>query len=287
MPNEPGGAIQVLDNTMEAINQALAQVLERVDDLKGLRGPVTIHDRLSVAAPLDPLDAINLDTLVGDFVGNMATPFSWPGLGNTQRPGELQGEDSQLDAADPLLWLLTDRFLTPEEGLLNPHDPFLWLLGNTAGSGTGTGGQPQNPPPNVAAASAIGAVLDRYAAEDHAHGITTGSFTITGTGFTVDPTGTALYALVGPVVVLFLPALTGTSDATTFTLTGLPAAVTPTRESFHYARVQDNTAAFSVGMLQLTAASTTVTLYTTAAAAAWTAGGTKSFGASWYTYALL
>jgi hypothetical protein len=52
-----------------------------------------------------------------------------------------------------------------------------------------------------------------------------GSFTITGTGFTANPTGTAFWRRIGPVVIINLPALSGTSNATTFTLTGIPAAI--------------------------------------------------------------
>ena len=57
----------------------------------------------------------------------------------------------------------------------------------------------------------------------------TGTFTITYTGFTANPTATAAWARTGNVVTLFLPGGTGTSNATTFTATGLPAAINPVR----------------------------------------------------------
>jgi hypothetical protein len=54
-----------------------------------------------------------------------------------------------------------------------------------------------------------------------------GTFTITLTGFTANPTGTAVYSVTNNVVTLFIPALTATSNATTMTATGLPAAIQP------------------------------------------------------------
>jgi hypothetical protein len=115
----------------------------------------------------------------------------------------------------------------------------------------------------------------------------TESFTIGSTGFAADPSGTALYALLdGGVVALFLPALTGTSDATTFTLTGLPAAITPTQTSWHQV-VATNNGVDVAGLLKLTGASTTIDLYASVTAGLWTALGTKALLPTWITYALL
>lgn len=52
-----------------------------------------------------------------------------------------------------------------------------------------------------------------------------GTFTATGTGFTVNPTVTAKYKVENGVVDLSIPLLTGTSNATSFTVTGLPACI--------------------------------------------------------------
>lgn len=101
------------------------------------------------------------------------------------------------------------------------------------------------------------------------------SFTITGTGFAADPTATAHWRIYDDKVFLEIPELTGTSDATTFTLTGMDTAITPTTTSWQVIRITDNgTAAF--GLALLTASSTTITLYPTAAAGAWTNSGTKT-----------
>lgn len=289
MPNEQGGAIQVLDNTVEAINQALAQLLERVDDLKGLRGPVTIHDRMGVDAPLDPTDAVNLESLINDFASNLGAPYAWPVLTNTQRPSEMQGEDSQLDPADPLLWMLTDRFVIDEEGL-DLHDPFFWLF-TSASIESGSGQEPQNAPPEVAASSAIGTILERYAAEDHTHGVTTGTFTVTGTGFTATVDGTATYVVVASrFAVVFLPTLTGTSNATTFTLTGIPAVLQPATLTgwSPVLRGQDNGVNAGNKLVEILAASGTWNVWNGMnVATAWTAGGVKTLYATWLAYVLL
>ena len=56
-----------------------------------------------------------------------------------------------------------------------------------------------------------------------------GSFTPTHTGFSSAPSGTVQWSREGSLVTLQLPFLTGTSDATTWTITNLPAVLTPTR----------------------------------------------------------
>jgi hypothetical protein len=56
-----------------------------------------------------------------------------------------------------------------------------------------------------------------------------GTFTITYTGMTGSVTGTAVWARIGSLVMLYLPAATGTSNAATFTATGLPTAIQPAR----------------------------------------------------------
>jgi hypothetical protein len=51
MPNESEGPIQLFDNSVPSINLALAQVLERLDAVKGLRGDPTIYAATTVGAP--------------------------------------------------------------------------------------------------------------------------------------------------------------------------------------------------------------------------------------------
>ena len=116
------------------------------------------------------------------------------------------------------------------------------------------------------------------------------SFTLTGTGFAVNPTATALAVLFTPLVVLYVPSLTGTSNATGFTLTGLPAALQPTQASNHITLITDGQggATDAYGLLQLAAGSLTVTMVSpVSATGVWTASGTKTVHACWVIYALL
>lgn len=282
MPNQNSGPVQVLDNTAASINQALAQVLERIDDLRGLRGPITLHDRVTVGAPIDGGDAINLSTLLSDFINTGGQPASWRNLGAIGRQNEMQGEDPEIDLGDPAIWAVTDRAITPEDIELSPSEPFLWLLGASRSEG---GTEPENAPPNVDTTSSIGTVVGRYAREDHTHGVSTDSFTITGTGFVANPTGTAYYAKVGPVVALFVPELTDTSNATTFTLTGLPAAITPTQTTYA-AILQTDNGTDGLGFARFNASSTTVDLFVNPLAA-WTAAGAKRLYPQFFIYALV
>jgi hypothetical protein len=56
-----------------------------------------------------------------------------------------------------------------------------------------------------------------------------GSFTFTATGMSTTPTGTGFWVRLGNMVLLLLPAITGTSNANTFTYTGLPAEIQAAR----------------------------------------------------------
>lgn len=112
------------------------------------------------------------------------------------------------------------------------------------------------------------------------------TFTASAVGFTAAVTGTASYTLVGGTVLLFLPELTGTSNATTFTITGLPAAITPVRTSNHVVTVSDSTTDI-YGLLRLTAASTTITMLSALQANGdWGNSGTKAVLPTWVAYGL-
>lgn len=111
-------------------------------------------------------------------------------------------------------------------------------------------------------------------------------FTAAGTGFTAAVTGTASYVLVGGVVVLFLPDLTGTSNSTAFTITGMPAAITPTRTSNHVVTITDTTTDV-YGLLRLTASSTTITMLSSLQANGdFGNSGSKGLFATWISYGL-
>lgn len=56
MSNNTEGLIQVFGNSVAEINDALRQVLERLDKQKGLRGRAEVHDRLGASAPTETGD---------------------------------------------------------------------------------------------------------------------------------------------------------------------------------------------------------------------------------------
>ena len=112
---------------------------------------------------------------------------------------------------------------------------------------------------------------------------TEGTFTATATGMTASVTGTAHYRIVGKVGVLFLPNLIGTSNAATFTVTGLPAALTSVDVTRHWAPIQDN-GVLSHGVITVSGMSLTV--YRDVAGTGWTASGTKALFGHTITYAL-
>lgn len=119
---------------------------------------------------------------------------------------------------------------------------------------------------------------------------TQGSFTITLTGFTAGVTGTAVYSITNNVVTLFIPALTGTSNATTMTATGLPASITPAtaHNGFAMAFIDNGATGSTPGRADISAAST-ILFYAAAwnNSSSWTNSGTKGLtsGAT-FTYNL-
>lgn len=68
MSNESLGPINVADLSIFAINDALRQVVDRIDEAKGLRGRAVIFDRTQVGTPTEATDAVNLGTASGTIV---------------------------------------------------------------------------------------------------------------------------------------------------------------------------------------------------------------------------
>lgn len=118
-----------------------------------------------------------------------------------------------------------------------------------------------------------------------------GTFTGTITGCTTSPTGTCKYVVMGNIVTLLLSTITGTSNTTSLTMTGLPAAIQPATAQNIICTVEDNTANI-VGMAQVNAGSGTVTFFRDVLATGalsttgFTAAGTKGFSSPTITYLL-
>lgn len=102
---------------------------------------------------------------------------------------------------------------------------------------------------------------------------TSGSMSMSATGVTGVATRTVYYAKAGSVVTLHFPVATATSNATTFTYTGLSASLTPARTQnlpVWDSALQDNSAN-TTGYIVVSG--TTVTFNKTSGS--WTASGTK------------
>lgn len=112
-----------------------------------------------------------------------------------------------------------------------------------------------------------------------------GSFTATLTGCTTSPTGTVNYAKIGNVVTLsFAASITGTSNTTVATITGLPTAVRPASQHVLNARVLDNGAA-AITLVRIETDGT-ITLFSNMGGWNFTASGTKGIGQDDITYLL-
>jgi trimeric autotransporter adhesin len=111
-----------------------------------------------------------------------------------------------------------------------------------------------------------------------------GTYTATGTGFTANPTGTAKYYRTGKSSVMInLPLLAGTSNAASFTVTGLPASLVPsTTKRFSVTNlITDNSTTYAVGFID-TQTNAVMTVYyattLTNMTSVFTGSGTKGFG---------
>lgn len=112
--------------------------------------------------------------------------------------------------------------------------------------------------------------------------INTGSYTGTLTGCTTSPTGTIEWSLTGDVVTLQIPTISGTSNSTSATITGMPASIRPSTASSGIGiTVDSGTAAIGRIVVETTG---TITLYNSVTAAGFTAAGTKGIQFSTITY---
>jgi|ERR1700677_268293 len=123
-------------------------------------------------------------------------------------------------------------------------------------------------------------------------GTSTGTFSGTLTGMSAGGTGTVTYWVTNGVACLF-GNFTGTSNATTMTLTGLPAAVVPTRPSVVFVALENNTVQLIQGFALPSTGSSIITFgfYTAinvGAEASFTSTGTKGFdpAGSFFCYPL-
>lgn len=102
------------------------------------------------------------------------------------------------------------------------------------------------------------------------------AFTATATGMTTSPTGIVNYTRVGNIVTLDFPLISGTSNNTQFTLTGMPTNIRPVGAGKRVlVRITDNSGAISLGTAHIQT-SGVIDIGVGAASSAFTASGTKS-----------
>jgi hypothetical protein len=126
-----------------------------------------------------------------------------------------------------------------------------------------------------------------YAAMRTALGVPTtkGTYNGTLTGFTTSPVTTIDYVVVGDLCTLNIAGQSGTSNATTFTITGMPAAARPVSQRRCVVTIQNNgTHAFGLALI---ASGGTITLSRDASGANWTASGVKGINFTTITYSLI
>lgn len=112
-----------------------------------------------------------------------------------------------------------------------------------------------------------------------------GTFTATLVGVTTTVTGTCYWSRYRDIVTLFFPAMSGTSNTTIFTISGLlPSTIYPAREQRVFVRVQDN-AVVNEGTLLLSAGGV-MTLFYGPTETSWTASGIKGILSTTVTYSL-
>lgn len=110
------------------------------------------------------------------------------------------------------------------------------------------------------------------------------TFTATATGMTTSPTGTVKYSIVGTTVTIDIPGISGTSNATTFTLTGAPNSIWPSSDKDFFIRVVDN-GTLQLGLVRIKTTGV-IELYAGVTGTAFTASGTKQVTSGSLTYIL-
>ncbi len=113
------------------------------------------------------------------------------------------------------------------------------------------------------------------------------SFTLTATGYSTTPTATMYYTKIGNTVSVTMGAsISATSNATTKTLTGVPAAIRPANLKTFPVLVSDNGGSEVWGSGRL-ATDGVITVYPTATPGSnWTSSGTASITKITFAYDL-
>jgi hypothetical protein len=109
------------------------------------------------------------------------------------------------------------------------------------------------------------------------------TWTATATGMTTSPTGTVSFVRIGNSVVMDMPTISGTSNSSAFTLTGMPTTCRPSATRSCIIRIQDNSAAYVAGIAEI-ASTGVITFRSNLGTGVFTTSGTKSVGTIQMTY---
>lgn len=116
-----------------------------------------------------------------------------------------------------------------------------------------------------------------------------GSFTLTGTGFATPPTTAATYAVTGNSGQICFDVMSGTSNATSFTMTGVPVAARPVNSQATTLYFATNNGTVTTGNAILSNTGVFIMQYLTGGAISgtWTASGNKALSPGCVTYSML
>lgn len=112
-----------------------------------------------------------------------------------------------------------------------------------------------------------------------------GSFTATGTGFSANPTATARYKAENGWVNLFIPDMIGVSNATSFTITGLPAPIVPVLDTVIFPIMEGLNSGAAVYVFgSISGGASSIILSNGHSSIVWTATGTKQLSTNQFVY---
>lgn len=113
----------------------------------------------------------------------------------------------------------------------------------------------------------------------------TGSFTGTLTGCTTSPTGSIIWIKTGNIVTLTIPSITGTSNSTSCTVTGIPTRLQPSAARTVTGSYQDNGIS-AIGLFQISNTGVLTIFNAAGNSAFFTGSGTKGINSLTVSYAI-
>ena len=114
-----------------------------------------------------------------------------------------------------------------------------------------------------------------------------GTCTLTASGFTTAPTGTAKYSVINGIVSLYVPSFSATSNSTGFSLTGLPASISLSASTFLSAALGTDDGTETLISPYINSTSLYFSKGSTSTGANFTASGTKGVRGQFFSYLII